>query len=268
MTYIWPGLSTQHLQAYPSRSQMLFSQRKDNVPKRCFHDNNLGQESSIALLSALCWETRPTVLNRSFSRFKQAKFYVHMLAHFSSPPRDTKKLSLHQRDWELLNLYLQASASTKRLGGPCCLVLLSLWAGCTILMVTQAMKLIKTEVQLLRCAWPWGNSELNMWFSPFYRNSWQTWCLDTLKHTLGMDLYSCENVESVYWYYNETSLANIMQILLQILLDIITHQYTNSQGVQFVPETQTKHDMDKKSKMIISHYHMCEWPIQSIKLWT
>ena len=33
---------------------MPFSQRKDNVPKRCFPDNNLGQKCGIAPLSALC----------------------------------------------------------------------------------------------------------------------------------------------------------------------------------------------------------------------
>ena len=85
MTHIWLGLSIHHLQAHPSRWQMLFSQRKDNVPKhlRCFLDNNLGQESGIALLSSLCWEIKPTVLNGSFSRFKQAKSYLHMPAFFN-----------------------------------------------------------------------------------------------------------------------------------------------------------------------------------------
>ena len=68
---------------------------RDNVPKRCFPDNNLGQESGIVHLSALCQETRPNVLNRSFSRFKQAKSYLLMPALFSSPPKDTTKLSLH-----------------------------------------------------------------------------------------------------------------------------------------------------------------------------
>ena len=172
---------------------MLFSQRKDNVCKRCFPDNNLGQESGIALFSALCWETRPTVLTRSFSRVKQAKSYLHMPALFSNPPRDATELSLHWIEWEVLNPYPQASASTERPSGPCCQVLLCLWAGCTILMVTQAKKLIKTKVWLLKTAWPWWNSKLNTCFSPFYRNSWQTQCWDVPKYLLGMDLYSVKS---------------------------------------------------------------------------
>ena len=54
MTRIQSGLSMCHLQAYPSRMQTLFSWRKDNVPKRCFPDNNLGQEASITLSPQLC----------------------------------------------------------------------------------------------------------------------------------------------------------------------------------------------------------------------
>ena len=82
MTNIWLGHSTCYLQAYPSRLQKLFSWRKGNVPSGCFLVNNLRQESSIALLPALCQETRPTILNGSFSRFKQAKSYLHMPALF------------------------------------------------------------------------------------------------------------------------------------------------------------------------------------------
>ena len=119
MTHAWLSMSMHHLQAYPSRSQMLFSWRKDNVPTRCFHDNNLGQESGTSFLSALCQETRPDVLNGNFSRFKQTKSYLHMLAPFLGPPRDATKLSLHWRDWKLLDQYPQASASTK---GPVVLV--------------------------------------------------------------------------------------------------------------------------------------------------
>ena len=36
----------------------------------------------MTLPSALCQETRPTVLNGSFSKFKQAKSYLHMMAPF------------------------------------------------------------------------------------------------------------------------------------------------------------------------------------------
>ena len=158
MTHIWLGLSMHHLQAYPSSTQMLFSLRKDNVPKRCFPDNNLGQEGSIALPSALCQEARPTVLNGIFSRFKKAKSYLHILALFLSPPRDAPKLSLLGGDWELPNPFPQASVGTEEHGGPCCLVLLSLWAGCTILMVTQAKKLVKTETWLLKNSWLQYNS--------------------------------------------------------------------------------------------------------------
>ena len=87
MTHTWLGLSMYYLQAYPLRMQMLFSWRKDSVPKRCFPDNNLGQEGSIALSSDLCWETRPTVLKGRYSRFKQAKSYLHILflAHSGMP---------------------------------------------------------------------------------------------------------------------------------------------------------------------------------------
>ena len=97
MTHIWSGLSKHHLLAYPSRMQVLFSQRKDNVPKRCF-PHNLGQESGTALPSALSQETRPTVLNGSFPRFKQAISHLHMLVLFSGPPRDAIKLSPLQVD--------------------------------------------------------------------------------------------------------------------------------------------------------------------------
>ena len=80
-------------------------------------------------------------------------------------------MSLHQKDWEHPDLYLQASASTKKPDGPCCLVLLSLWAGHAILTVTQAQakRLMKTKVWSLRSAWLWWNSKLNTWFSPVYR---------------------------------------------------------------------------------------------------
>ena len=158
MTHIWVGLSICHLQFYPFKMQKLSSQRKDNVPIRCFPDNTLGQQSGIALPSALCWETRPTVLNRSFSRFKQTKSCLHMPALFSSPSRDATKLSLLGEDQELPNPYPQYSVSIERPDCPCCLVLLYLWTGCTILMITQAKKLIKTKGLSLKTAWPQWNS--------------------------------------------------------------------------------------------------------------
>ena len=153
MTHVWSGLSTCHLQAYPSRMQMLSSQRKDNVPKRCFPDN-LGQQSGIALLWALCWETRPTVLNRSFSRFKQAKSYLHILAFFfwAHPGMP--------QNCHCLEKIRKASFGTKVHSGPCCLVFLSFWTGHTILIITQAKKLMKTKVQSLKPAQPWWNSKL------------------------------------------------------------------------------------------------------------
>ena len=107
--------------------------------------------------SQLCAE-KPDKL--SSTRFKQTKSYLHVLALFS-PPRDATKLSLHWIDQELLDPYLQASASTERAGSPCCQVLLSLWVGHTIMMVTQAKKLMKTEVQLLKSPQPQWNSKLN-----------------------------------------------------------------------------------------------------------
>ena len=117
MAHIQPGLSMCHLQAYPSRMLILFSQRKDDVPKICFPDNNIGQESSIALPSPLCQETRPTVLNGSFSIFKQTKSYLHILALFS-PPSDATKLSLLQVDQELPDPLPQASVSSEGHGTP------------------------------------------------------------------------------------------------------------------------------------------------------
>ena len=45
-----------HLQACPSTMQMLFCQRKDNVPIRLFPDNNLGQKDGI-MLPQLCVES-------------------------------------------------------------------------------------------------------------------------------------------------------------------------------------------------------------------
>ena len=91
MTHIWSGLSMCHLQAYPSKMQILFSQRKDNIPKRCFPDNNLGQEGGSTLPSALHWESRPTVLIRSFSRLKQANPYLHILALLFEPTQGCHK---------------------------------------------------------------------------------------------------------------------------------------------------------------------------------
>ena len=91
MALIWSGPWMCHLQAYTSRMQMLFSWRKDNVPKRCLPDNNIGQEGGIALPSALYWETRPTVLNRSFSRFKWEKSYLHILALVFKPTQGCHK---------------------------------------------------------------------------------------------------------------------------------------------------------------------------------
>ena len=63
-------------------------------------------------------------------------------------------------DWELPNPFpfLQASVSTKGHGSPCCLRLLSLYAGCTILMVTQARKLVKPEARLPKSSCLWWNS--------------------------------------------------------------------------------------------------------------
>ena len=54
-------------------------------------------------------------------------------------------MSLLGGDRELPDQFLQASVGTEGQGGPCCLVLLSLLAGCSILMVTQAKELLKTE---------------------------------------------------------------------------------------------------------------------------
>ena len=126
MTHIWLGLSTCQLQAYPSRMLTLFSLRTDNVPKRCFHDNNIGQGSGIALLSMLCQEQDQLSSVEAFLGLsKQNPNYTCQL-FFQAPPRDATKLSLLQIDQELLNLYLQSTANTDRSSGPCCLVLLFL----------------------------------------------------------------------------------------------------------------------------------------------
>ena len=57
--------------------------------------------------------------------------------------KDATKLSLLGGDQELPDLFTQASVSTKGHSGPCSLVLLSLSAGCSVLMVTQAKKTVK-----------------------------------------------------------------------------------------------------------------------------
>ena len=56
-------------------------------------------------------------------------------------------MSLLGGDQELLDPFLQASIGTEGHGGPC-LIFLYLLAGCTILMVTQAKELLKTEAML------------------------------------------------------------------------------------------------------------------------
>ena len=86
MSNVWSALSTHRLQAYPSRMQMLFSQRKDKVPKRCLPDNNLEQEGLIALLLALCQEIRPAVLNESsLDKSKQNSTYTYWLFFGAHP---------------------------------------------------------------------------------------------------------------------------------------------------------------------------------------
>ena len=56
-----------------------------------------------------------------------------------------RHMSLPGGDQELHNLFPQASGGTKEHGGPCCVELLSLQAGYTILIATQAKKVLKTE---------------------------------------------------------------------------------------------------------------------------
>ena len=47
MTYVWLSLSTCHLQVYPSRRQMLFSLRINNVPKDVFLTTTLGRRAVL-----------------------------------------------------------------------------------------------------------------------------------------------------------------------------------------------------------------------------
>ena len=121
MAHIWSGLSVHHLQTLPFRMKMLFSQRKDNVPKRHF-SYNLGQEGSTMLLSE-----PPDQLSsmETFLGFNKENSTYTFWLFFSSPPRDATKLSLLGGDQELPNPFQQASVGTKGHDGPCCLVLLS-----------------------------------------------------------------------------------------------------------------------------------------------
>ena len=70
---------------------------------------------------------------------------AYILALFCHAHLGARKLSLLGRDWELPNPFPQASVGTERHSGPCCLILLSFLARYTILMVTLAKKLVKTE---------------------------------------------------------------------------------------------------------------------------
>ena len=90
-------LSMCHLQAYPSRMQTLFSWRKDNFTKDVFPDNNLGQESSIAVLSVLCWEIRPAILHGSFLDIsKQNSNYTYQLFFESTQGCDKTVTALNR----------------------------------------------------------------------------------------------------------------------------------------------------------------------------
>ena len=104
--YIGLGLLVCHLQTHPSQTQMPFSMRKGNLPKGSFPDN-LGHGSSIAI---------PLAVNQKVGGL--------------DPPRGATNLSWD--GWGVGNSLTSVhkiSVSTKRPGGPCCLVLLSFELG-------------------------------------------------------------------------------------------------------------------------------------------
>ena len=191
MTDIWLGLSMLHLQAYPSRTHMLFSQRKDNVPKRCFPDNNLGQESSTALPSALCQETRSTVLNRSFSRFKLAKSYLHNACSFLSPTRNTRQWHCFQ--W-IGNSLIHFHRPLLALKG---MVVLVVWYSYLCELSTLSWWPLKPRncwKLKLDCLKAYNCSETvtKHMTSPFTINSWQALCWNAPKY-LGVWIFTLWN---------------------------------------------------------------------------
>ena len=60
----------------------------------------------------------------------------HTISIIKTTSKYCTHMSLLGGDQELPSLFLQATLSTKGHGGPCCLILLSLQAGYTILMAT------------------------------------------------------------------------------------------------------------------------------------
>ena len=59
-------------------------------------------------------------------------------------------MSLFAGDQELPDQFSQASVSTEGHGSPCCLVIISILAAHTILMVTQAKELLKLKLGHLK----------------------------------------------------------------------------------------------------------------------
>ena len=74
---------------------------------------------------------------------KQNPTYTCWLFFFKAHPGMPQNCHCLRVDWELPDPFLQASVGTKGHGGPCCLVSLSLQAGYTILMATEAKKLFE-----------------------------------------------------------------------------------------------------------------------------
>ena len=107
-----------------------------NVPTRCFSNSNWGQEYCTALLSVLYWKVSPTDLVRGNSRGNQGKVHLLLLAHFLvqlhqasylCPPMDATKQSQNYCRCTNDQKHPNQHPASKRLIGPCCLVLQSPW---------------------------------------------------------------------------------------------------------------------------------------------
>ena len=107
---------------------VLSSWGRGDIPRRCFHNSNSGQECCTALLSALHWESRPTDVNRGCSIDNQSKTHLLVLALSFGPTKGCHKAltALWMIGYTLLISHGPLLALL-RLNGLCCLVLWSSW---------------------------------------------------------------------------------------------------------------------------------------------
>ena len=168
MIYIGLGLLTCHLQVHPSQTQMPFSMRKGNLPKRSFPYKNLGYGKSIAIPLAVCQNQIkcPTQLTSWVLTIEIILTHLGTTLFFCCACPGMLEIS-HRMDGGLRTPWPVSTKSLSAPKGAQGFLLFGtpfFWAGQTTLMITQANKMLKHWRLVTKRLTTTMMQQLNTWF--------------------------------------------------------------------------------------------------------